>query len=263
LAPGTDPADRAAIERLYDAASFDSRLNMVTRPLDAEAVRQLQEGIESGRPTVQTSALSLLAVALAQGAVPAGAPMDGVARASDVVASVADSSPSAESVRLLARRVLWHVRVAGIAAPADRAEFLAPHLDRWGGDSLYYNYASVDYLAELGPDGQRALEAFIAEASKRSMNEETLGRAKLGVRKIGLAKGLSTAAPGDAVRMLAAAAHTPTRRQRDVEFGKWVVGQLAARRPEADSQLRALGADEGVPDEVRATATFVLSNDGK
>jgi hypothetical protein len=258
----TDPADRAAIIRLYDAAAFDRSVNMVTRRLDAEALHQLERGVESGRPAVQISALVLLASALPH-AIPRGEPTELIARA---VAAIIDGDvapAAADSVRLHARRVQWHLRLRTMTDPEERAACLAPRLNQSGADGVYYAYASVDYLAGLGAEGERVLQAFVAEGAKRSIEPEILGRAELGLRKIELSRQLTRSGPAVAVQTLVAAAKTPTKRQMDREFGKWVVGLLAMRRPEADSELQALADDASVTDEVQIAARFALTDDAK
>src|SRR5262245_25243926 len=235
--PDTDPADRSAILRLDHVTRFDRRLNILTRPLDAAVAGQLRAGVESGRPTVQRWALTLVATALAQDAVPEEAIGD-IARAATAVAESKEDSPASRDLRLYAQRVLWHLRVASDGEPADRAAFLAPYLEERGPDGPYLAYAAVDYLAETGADGERVLRSFIAESSKRSLDSEVVGRAELGVRKIELTRAVERVGPGEAVGILAAAARTETHRRMDCEFGIWVVGQLATRRPEAESELR-------------------------
>lgn len=260
LHPDTDPGDQSAIERLYDVASFDRRLNMITAPLRAGAVGQLQAGVESARPSVQLSALTLLGSAVEQDVLPGG---EATARISQTVGTLADSkgcSPSTDTVCLHARRVQWHLRVKALTAPANRAAFLTPLLNQVGADGVYYAYATVDYLADLGADGERVLSAFESEGAKRSIEPEIMGRAKLGLQKIALLRQVERAGPADAVSALAAAVYTPTNRQMDREFGKWVVGQLATHRPEAASQLRALVNDERVTDEVQVAARFALTD---
>lgn len=263
MPPGTDPADRAAILRLYDAAAFDRRLNMFTRPLDADALQEFQRGLESGRPAVQISALVLLASALPQGAIPTGEPVEPIARAVAAVIEVEAASATANSVRVHARRVQWHLQVRTMTDPGERAAVLAPRLNQAGADGVYYAYVSVDYLAALGAEGERVLRAFVAEGAKRSIEPEIMGRAELGLRKIELSRQLARSGPADAVRALVAAAKTPTQRQMDREFGTWAVGLLAAHRPEADSELRALADDASVTDEVQNAARFALTDDAK
>jgi len=259
----TDPADRAEIIRLYDAAAIDRDLNIFTRRLDGDAVRQLQRGLEGGHPQVQISTLAILASAAAHGALPSGEPTQEISRAVAAVVAGSEASAAAETVRADARRVAWHLKLMSMRDPKDRAAFLAPLLNPTGSDGLYYAYESIDYLSELGAEGDRVLRAFVVEDTKRSIDSEIMGRARLGVRKIELSRQLERAGPGDAVRTLAAAARTPTKRQMDREFGKWVVGQLAKRRPEAESELRALVDDEQVTDDVRIVARFALSDEGK
>lgn len=256
----TDPADRAEVARLYDVASFDRQLNMVTHGLGVEAVHQLVGGAESGRPLVQTSALVLLASAVAQDAIPAGKALDEVSSAVATVAEGKDASAAADQVRVHARRVQWLLRVNSLADPAARATLLTPLLEQKGADGVYYAYASVDYLADLGADGERVLRAFAAEGAKRSIDPEIMGRVQLGLQKISLLRQVERAAPADAVTALVAAVRTPTKRQMDREFGKWVIRQLAMHRPEAESELRALFDDDRVPDEVQVAARFALTD---
>ena len=261
--PQLDPADRAEMMKLYDAAAFDRELNMLTRPLDAGAVAQLRRGMESGRPNVQVSALAILAIAVAQEALPAGEPAEGISAAVSSLATGDDPSASAASVRLHAQRLAWHMKVTSTMDPRERAAALAPLLEQRGADGPYYAYAAVDYLAELGPAGETILRGFVAEDEKRSIDPEIMGRAKLGVRKIELAREIESAGPADVVRTLATAARTPTRRQMDREFGKWVVGELAKHRPEAEAELRLMLADPQVTEDVQVAARLALTGKAK
>jgi hypothetical protein len=263
MPPGTDPADRAAIIRLYDAAAFDRRLNMFTRFLDADALQEFQRGLESGRPAVQISALILLASALPQDAIPRGESEEMIARAVAAILDKEVAGAASDSVRLYARRIQWHLGVRTMIDPGERAACLAPRLNQAGADGVYYAYVSVDYLAALGAEGERVLRAFVAEGAKRSIDSEIMGRAELGLRKLELSRQLAPSGPAAAVRALVAAAKTPTQRQMDREFGTWAVGLLAARRPEADSELRALADDASVTYEVQNAARFALTDDAK
>ena len=255
LPEGTDPADRSAIMRLYDVSSFDRTLNMITRPLDADAAGQLRAGVASGRPQVQLSAVVILAYAVKQDALPGGNATVGIARA---IAPVAESCT--DTVRLHARRVQWILRVKSVEDPAARAAFLAPLLNERGVDGVYYAYEAVDRLSELGSDGERVLASFVAEETKRSIDPEILGRARWALRKISLSRQVERSGPADAVAALVAAVHTPTHRRMESEFSRWVVEQLARRRPEADSQLRGLVRDDGLTDDVREAVRFALTD---
>ena len=255
LSPEIDAADRIAIVRLHAAAHFDLRLNMVTLPLTAAEVQELALGARSGRPSVQVPALILLASAVSQNAVPR-ATRNAIARAATPLVEAQDDSTPAETVRLYARRVLWHLRATEVGGTAPRADFLSTYLEERGQDGPYLAYGAVDYLAELGADGEGALLRLVAEGAKRSLDSELLERAQLALGKIQLSRAAAQASRADAVRLLARAARTTTRRRMDREFGVWIVGQLATRRPEADSVLRALGSDAGVTDEVQIAARF-------
>jgi hypothetical protein len=189
--------------------------------------------LEGGHPQVQISTLAILASAAAHGTLPSGEPTQEISRAVAAVVAGSEASAAAETVRADARRVAWHLKLMSMRDPKDRATFFAPLLNPTGSDGLYYAHESIDYLSELGAEGDRVLRAFVAEDTKRSIDSEIMGRARLGVR------------------------------QMDREFGKWVVGQLAKRRPEAESELRALVDDEQVTDDVRIVARFALSDEGK
>jgi len=145
------------------------------------------------------------------------------------------------------------------ADPKQRAAVLAPLLEQRGPDGPYYAYAAIDYLAELGEAGETVLRGFIAEDAKRSIDPEIMGRAKLGVRKIELTRQVASVGPADVVQALSTAARTPTRRQMDREFAKWVVGELAKRRPEAESGLRLMIDDSRVTEDVQVAARLALT----
>lgn len=258
VSPGVDPADRDQMRLLYYAASFDRRLNMITRPLDAATIGRFEDGLRGGHPPVQTSALVILASAVEQEALPPGEPARAVAREVAAIAAGADPSPAAELVRLHARRVLWHLSVRSIADAGDRAELLAPRLSEEGPDGPYYAYEAIDYLAELGASGGAVLRAFLEEGTRRSLDPDLVERARLALRKIELSERIPEMGRASAAAALAAAVHTPTRRQMDREFRIWVVEQLARLRPEADSRLRALADDDSAAEEIRLASEFAL-----